>query len=154
MNRCATNLLWIGCCIALATGSALAEGGSIDGHWKWNRAQSTTPPDETRPDGVTLEISRADANHLRWSLSVLGSQGPESVEDFSVVADGEFHPVGRDTIGSFRLGEAALQATFKGPNDETDTRTCTVAVNTMTCKGVMVDGAGAITNYVDVYDRM
>jgi hypothetical protein len=152
MNR--LPLVSIGLCIALAAGSAWADGGSIDGRWTWNQAESTTPPGEPGPDDVTLEISRSDSTHLKWSITVVGAQGEESAEKYDAIANGEFQPVSRDTIAAFRLGESSLQATFKGPNGETDTRTCTVAADRMTCKGAVVDSEGEETDYVDVYDRM
>ena len=146
----------VGICIALAAGSAWAESSSLLGRWHWNGAQSTMPPGEPVPTDLTVEISRVDSTHVKWSLNVLAAQGRKNVEAFDTPANGEFYPVSSDTTAAFRLGEGSLQATFKGSSGETDTLTCTVAADRkkMTCKGTLIDGEGRATNYVDVYDRM
>ena len=146
----------VGICIALAAGSAWADSSSLLGRWHWNRAQSTMPPGEPVPNDLTVEISRVDSTHVKWSLTVLAAQGRKNVEAFDTPANGEFYPVSSDTTAAFRLGEGSLQATFKGPSGGTDTLTCTVAADRkkMTCKGMLIDGEGRATNYVDVYDRM
>ena len=146
----------VGICIALATGSAWAGSSSLLGRWHWNRTQSTMPSGEPVPNDLTVEISRVDNTHVKWSLNVLAAQGRKNVEAFDTPANGEFYPVSSDTTAAFRLRESALQATFKGAAGETDTLTCTVAADRkkMTCEGVLVDGNGQATNYVDVYDRM
>jgi hypothetical protein len=114
------------------------------------------PPGEPPPNDVTVEISRVDSTHVRWSLTVLAPQGQKSVETFDAVANGEFYPVSGDTTAAFRLGEGTLQATFKGPSGETDSLTCAVAADRkkMTCKGVLIDDQGKTANYIDVFDRM
>jgi hypothetical protein len=146
----------VGFCIALVASSAWADSSPFVGRWHWNRAQSVMPAGEPAPNDVTVEISRVDSTHVRWSLTVLAAQGEKSVETFDAVANGEFYAVSSDTTAAFRLGEGTLQATFKGPTGETDTLTCTVAANQtkMTCKGVLIDGAGRTANYIDVFDRM
>jgi hypothetical protein len=145
-----------GLCIALAAGSAWADSSSLVGRWHWNRAQSEMPPGEPVPDDLTVEISRVDSTHVKWSLTVLVAQGRKHVETFDTPANGEFYPVSSDTTAAFRLGDDFLQATFKGPSQETDTLTCTVATDRkkMTCKGTLIEGDGRATSYVDVYDRM
>ena len=146
----------VGICIALAAGSAWADSSSLLGRWHWNRAQSTMPPGEPVPNDLTVEISRVDSTHVKWSLTVLVAQGRKNVEAFDTPANGEFYPVSSDTTAAFRLGDGSLQATFKGSSGGTDTLTCTVAADRkkMTCKGMLIDGEGRATNYVDVYDRM
>ena len=146
----------VGVYIALAATSAWADSSSLVGRWHWNRVQSQMPPGEPVPNDLTVEISRVDSTHVKWSLTVLASQGRKSVEAFDTPANGEFYPVSSDTTAAFRLGEGSLQATFKGQTGETDTLTCTVAADRkkMTCKGTLIDGEGRATDYVDVYDRM
>jgi hypothetical protein len=108
------------------------------------------------PSDVTAEISRADSTHLKWSLTVLASQGQPNVETFDAPANGEFYPVSGDTNAAFRLTARTLQATFKGPTGQTDALACSLAADQkkMTCKGVLSGGDGRTTTYVDVYDRM
>jgi hypothetical protein len=146
----------LGLCIVLAVSSAWADSSSLIGRWHWNRAQSTMPTGEPVPNDLTVEISRVDSTHVKWSLTVLAEQGRKNVEAFDTPANGEFYPVSSDTTAAFRLGESSLAATFKGPAGETDTLTCAVAADRkkMTCRGVLIDGEGRATNYIDVYDRM
>ena len=156
MNRRRIGKVIVGLCVAMAASSAWADSGAFVGRWHWNRAQSTPPPGEPVPNDVTVEISRADGAHVKWSLTVLSSQGQPNVETFDLVANGEFYPISVDTTAAFRLNENTLQATFKGPAGQTDDLTCTVEADQkkMTCKGVLSDGASRVTNYVDVFDRM
>jgi hypothetical protein len=156
MNRRDIANVVAGLCVALAAGPAWADSSSLVGRWHWNRAQSTMPPGEPVPNDLMVEISRVDSTHVKWSLTVAAAQGRRNVEAFDTPANGEFYPVSSDTTAAFRLGESALQATFKGPTGETDSLTCTVATDRkkMTCKGVLIDGDGRAANYVDVYDRM
>ena len=146
----------VGICIALAAGSAWAESSSLLGRWHWNGAQSTMPPGEPVPTDLTVEISRVDSTHVKWSLNVLAAQGRKNVEAFDTPANGEFYPVSSDTTAAFRLAGSTLQGTFKGRAGQTDDLTCTVAVDQkkMTCSGVMSDGKGHTTKYADVYDKM
>ena len=146
----------VGICVMLAAGSALADSSSLVGRWHWNRAQSTMPPGEPVPTDLTVDITRVDSTHVKWTLTVLAEQGRKNVEAFDTPANGEFYPVSSDTTAAFHLGESSLQATFKGPSGETDSLTCTVATDRkqMTCKGTLVDGQGRTTSYADVYDRM
>jgi hypothetical protein len=148
---------WVmGLCLVLGVGSALADSNSFVGRWHWNRTQSSPPPGEPVPNDVIAEISRADSMHVRWSLTVIAAQGQNSVETFDAVANGEFYPINSDTTAAFRLNGNLLQSTFKGPSGQTDTLTCTLSADQrkMTCTGVLSDGSGRTTNYVDVYDRM
>src|SRR5258708_33924660 len=73
----------VGICIALATGSAWAENSSLLGRWHWNRTQSTMPSGEPVPNDLTIEISRVDSTHVKWSLNVLAAQGRKNVEAFN-----------------------------------------------------------------------
>jgi hypothetical protein len=145
-----------GLCVALAAGSAWADGSAFVGRWHWNRTQSTVPPGESVPNDVVAEISRVDSTHVRWSLTVLAAQGQTSVETFDTAANGEFYPISSDTMAAFRLIGSTLQATFKGPTGQTDSLTCTLAPDRrrMTCRGALSSGDGRMTDYVDVYDRM
>jgi hypothetical protein len=108
------------------------------------------------PNDVIVEISRVDSTHVKWSLTVVAAGGRKNVEAFDSPANGEFYPVSSDTTAAFRLGESSLQATFKGMNGETDSLTCSVAIdrNKMTCKGTLIDRSGQTIGYVDVYDRL
>jgi hypothetical protein len=148
--------LVIGLCIALAASSAWADSSSFVGRWHWNRAQSKLPPGEPVPKDITVDISRADSIHVKWSLNVLAAQGQSTVETFDAVANGEFYPISSDTTAAFRLTGNTLEVTFKGPTGQTDTLTCSLAANQkkMTCAGVLSDGTGHATNYIDVFDRM
>ena len=103
----------IALCIVLTAGSAWADSSSFVGRWHWNRAQSTVPAGEPVPNDITAEISRVDSGHMKWSLTVLASQGQTSVETFDAAADGEFYPISSDTTAAFRLIGDTLQATFK-----------------------------------------
>jgi hypothetical protein len=156
MSGLRTATLVIGLCTALAAGSAWAGSNSFVGRWHWNRTQSSVPPGEPLPNDVTAEILRVDRTHVKWSLTVISSQGQTSVETFDAVANGEFYPINNDTTAAFSLIGNALQATFKGPTGQMDSLACTVAADqrTMTCKGLLSRGDGRTTNYVDVYDRM
>src|SRR5208282_2515014 len=109
------------------------------------------PPGEPVPNDVTVEISRADSTHLKWSLTALASQGQPNVETFDTPANGEFYPISSDTTAAFRLTGSTLQARFKGPTGQTDDLACTLAADQkkMTCTGVLSDGKGHATNYVD-----
>jgi len=146
----------IALCLPLAAGSAWADSSSLIGRWHWNRAQSTVPAGEPVPNDLTVDITRVDSTHVKWSLTVFAEQGRKNVEAFDTPANGEFYPVNSDTTAAFRLGEGSLQATFKGPSGETDELTCTVAADRkqMTCKGTLIDDQGRTSRYVDVYDRM
>jgi hypothetical protein len=143
-------------CIVLAAGSAWAESSGFVGRWHLNRAQSLLPPGEPVPTDIIAEILRADSKHLRWSLTVIGAQGENSVETFDAVANGEFYPINSDTTAAFHLNGNLLQSTFKGPSGETDTLTCALSADQskMTCRGALSDEGGRTTNYVDIYDRM
>jgi hypothetical protein len=145
----------IGLCASLAADSAAAETSPFIGQWHWNPAQSTMPPGETAPKDLTTELSRVDG-HLTWSVTVVTPQGRPYVETFDVPANGEFYPVDSDITASLRVTGDALHATFKGSAGQSDAFTCTLTADhkTMTCNGVLDEGNGRTTSYVDVYDRV
>jgi hypothetical protein len=122
----------------------------------WSREKSVPPPGEPVPREVTAEITRMDGKHVTWSLTVLSEQGERSAETFEAVTDGEFYPINVDTTAAFKLLGNALQATFKSPAGEIDTLTCSLSTDkkSMTCNGVLSNGDGRATQYVDVFDRM
>ncbi len=146
----------VGLGVVLAAGSAWADSSAFVGRWHLNRTQSILPPGEPVPSDVIAEISRADSTHVKWSLTVVAAQGQTSVETFDTVANGEFYPINSDTTAALSLNGNRLQSTFKGPNGQTDTLTCTLSADQrkMTCRGALNDGDGRTTSYVDVYDRM
>lgn len=131
------------------------------GRWHWNRAQSAMPPDDPMPGDVTVEISRADSAHLKWSLTGRSSPGGPNVETpnvqaFDAPANGDFYPVSDDITAAFRVTGSTLRATFQGPSGLMDAQTCTLAANQkeMICQGALSDREGPETDYVDVYARM
>jgi hypothetical protein len=156
MNRLRGLRIFTGVCVWLAVVPALAQTSSVVGRWHWNRSQSTVPPGEPVPNDLTVEISRADATHLKWSLTTVPAQGQPNEEAFDAPANGEFYPVSADTTAAFRLSGGKLEATFKGPSGESDAQTCTVSADNkkLTCEGVLGEPGGKTTRYVDVYDRM
>jgi hypothetical protein len=156
MNRLQVTKGIIGLCVVMAANCAWADSNPFVARWHWNGTQSTRPAGDPAPNDLTLDISRADGTHMKWSLTVAASPGQSSVETFDAPANGEFYPISSDTTAAFRLTGSTLQATFKGPTGETDALTCVLGTDqkTMTCKGVLSDGAGPTTNYVDVFDRM
>lgn len=139
----------------LAPSPAHAQSSPFAGRWHWNKAQSTLPPGEPAPADLIMEIARADAAHVQWSITVKGQEGASNVESFDAPANGESYPVGTDTAASFRLSGNALQATFTGPGAATDTLSCTLASNgsKMTCDGQLKQEDGKTIHYVDVFDR-
>lgn len=148
----------IGFCATLlvAAGAAAAdEPNPFIGRWHWDRARSKLPASEILPADMVAEFSRVDALHVRWRITVTSAQGQQSVEAFDTPANGEFYPVNADTMVAVRLGRAALQATFRGPQGQTDTLACTVSSDRriMTCDGKMTRADGQSQSYVDVYER-
>jgi len=145
----------IALCLALAPGSAWADGSPFLGTWNWNRQQSRLPSGESVPSAMTAEFSRVDALHVKWSLTVTDAAGRRSIEAFDTPANGEFYPISNDTTASVRLAEETIVATFKGPQGETDALTCTLSKDKrrMTCNGVLTDVGGKTESYVDVFDR-
>jgi hypothetical protein len=143
--------------LVLLSAGAFAQGDTnpFIGRWHWNRAQSKLPPGETLPADMVAEFSRVDAQHVRWRITITNTKGEQSVESFDTPANGEFYPVNADTMVAFRLGPSSLQATFKGPQGQTDDLACTVSTDrqTMTCKGRMTKADGQAQSYVDVYER-
>jgi len=156
MNRNRTAALIMGVCLALATPAAWAESSSFVGRWHWNRARSTLPPGEPSPNDLVSDISQAEADAVRWTVTIVTPDDQRHVVTFEAGADGEFQPISSDTTASARLTGDTLQATFNGPTGLSDTQTCTVSANRqqMTCRGVVSDQKGHTVNYVDVYDRM
>jgi hypothetical protein len=143
-------------CVVLAAGAAWANPGSFEGRWRWNPAQSITPPGEPLPNDLTAEFSRADTSRLTWTVTIVTPQGRRHAETFDVVPDGELRPISPDATAAFRLTGNVLQATFNGPIGETDAVTCTLSADqkVMTCEGVLNGENGGAVNYVDVYDRV
>jgi hypothetical protein len=141
--------------VALAAGAAWAESSPFVGRWHWNRAQSTLPPGEPSPNDLVSEISRADGS-VTWSVTIVTPDDQPHVVTFDAAANGELHRVSSDTTASVRLSADALQVMFQGPAGRSDAQMCTVSADhrTMTCKGVLTDGADHTASYVDAYDRM
>jgi hypothetical protein len=156
MNRLRGITMVIALCAALLASAAWAESSLFVGRWRLNRAQSTLPPGEPVPKDLICDIARADNSHVKWSLTVLTTEGEPHVETFDTVANGEFYPISSGTTASFRLTGDALQATFKGPNGQSDAQTCSISADhkQMICRGVLAEGDGRTVSYVDVYDRM
>jgi hypothetical protein len=156
MNRLRGITILMGLCAALVAGSAWTESSLFVGRWRLNRAQSMLPPGGPVPKDLVCDIARADNSHVKWSVTVLTTEGRPHVETFDTVANGEFYPISRGTTASFRLAGDTLQATFKGPSGQSDAQTCTLSADRkqMTCRGVLTEGDGRTVNYVDVYDRM
>jgi hypothetical protein len=92
---------------------------------------------------------------VKWSLTVLTTEGRPHVETFDTAANGEFYPISSETTASVRLTGDTLQATFKGPSGQSDAQTCTLSADhtQMICRGVLTEGDGRTVTYVDVYDR-
>jgi hypothetical protein len=155
VNRAAVTTAFIGLCAMIFAHGASAQSSPFVGRWQWNQAESAVPPGEPAPKEVTAEISRMDGTHVNWSLTVLADDGEKSIESFEALTNGEFHPVNSDTTAAFTLLGNALQATFKGPMGQTDTLTCSLSMDhrKMTCNGMIDNGDGRKTSYVDVYDR-
>jgi len=156
MNRLWGTTVIVGLCAALTGSSACAESSPFVGRWHWNRAQSTLPPGEAAPNDLTNEISRADGNYVKWSVTIVTSDGQPHVVTFDAAANGEFYRISSDTTASVRLTGDTLQATFKGLTGQSDEQTCTVSADQrqLTCRGVLTDGNGHTANYVDIYDRV
>jgi hypothetical protein len=156
MNRLRGITMVMGLCAALVASSAWAESSLFVGRWRLNVAQSMLPPAEPVPKDLICDIARADDSHVKWSVTVLTTEGRPHVETFDTVANGEFYPISSETTASFRLTGNTLQATFKDPTSQSDVQTCTLSADQkqMTCRGVLTEGDGRTVNYVDVYDRM
>jgi len=147
--------LVMGVCAALTAGAAQAEDSPFVGRWHWNRAQSTLPPGETARKDVVSEISSADGQSISWSVTIVTPDDVRHVVEFQADPAGAAQH-GASTTASARMADETLQATFTGAAGRSDTRSCTVSADRtrMTCKGVVSDGQGHSTSYVDVYDRM
>jgi hypothetical protein len=156
MNRRRGINVVMGLCAVLAASCAWADSSPFVGRWHLNRAQSTLPAGEPVPQDLICEISRVDSSLVKWSLTILTTEGRPHVETFEAAASGEFSPVSSETTASLRLTGDTLQATFKGPTGQSDAQTCTLSADhkQMTCRGVLTEGDGRTVNYVDVYDRM
>jgi hypothetical protein len=85
------------------------------------------PPGEPVPNDLTTEFSRADSDHLSWSV----------------------------TIVTHRAGDTSRHS-MSCPTGQSDVVTCTLSADqkVMTCSGVLNEGNGRTANYVDVYDRI
>ena len=159
MKRLVVATVGVGLCgwLGLAAGAPAlaAETNPFVGRWHWDRAQSRLPPGEALPADMWAEFSRVDALHVRWRITITGPQGQKSVESFDTPANGEFYPVNADTMVAVRLGRSTMQATFRGPQGQTDALACTVSADrqTMTCDGKMTRTDGQSQSYVDVYRR-
>ena len=156
MNRIRSTAVIMGVSLALAASAAWAESSPFVGRWHWNRAESTLPPDEPFPNDLVNEISQADDSAVRWSVTIVTSDGQRHVVTFEATAGGESQRISSDTTASARLTGDTLQATFNGPAARLDAQTCTVSANRqqMTCRGVLTDEKSLTVNYVDIYDRM
>jgi hypothetical protein len=154
-NRLRGAAVIVGVCAALTAGSAWADSSPFVGRWHWNPTQSTLPPGEPAPSDLTSEISRADSEHLTWTVTIVTPDGRPDVVTFDPPADGQSYSIG-NTIASARVTGDTLQATFREPDGQVDTQTCTVAADQkqMTCQGVLTEGNGQTVTYVDVYDRL
>jgi len=89
MSRIHGTTVIMGLCVALAAGAAWAESGPFVGRWHWNRAESTLPPDEPFPNDLVNEISQADDSAVRWSVTIVTSDGQRHVVTFEATAGGE-----------------------------------------------------------------
>jgi hypothetical protein len=156
MNRLRGTAVILGLCGALIASSGWAGSSPFVGRWHWNLAQSTLPPGEPAPNDLTSEISRADGDYVTWSVTIVTPDGQSHVVPFDAATNGESYRISSDTTASARLTGDTLEATFKGPNGQSDVQTCTVSADQqqMTCRGVLTDGDGRTVSYVDVYDRM
>jgi hypothetical protein len=146
----------VGLCVALAATTAWAESSPFVGRWHWNSAQSKLPPGEPAPKDLVSDISRADADSVTWSVTIITPDDQSHVVTLEAGANAEAQRISPDTTATARLAGDTLHATFTGPTGRSDAQTCTVSADrkTMTCKGVVTDGAGHQASYVDVYDRM
>jgi len=157
MRRFGSIGLAIGLCVGLAAEPASADGNSFVGRWHLSPAQSSMPAGKTLPEDVTLDVSRADATDVAWSLTVRRSAGSgQHVEAFNAPPDGQFRSMSSDTTAALRLSSGALEITFRDPVGNSDVMSCTVAADDqrMTCKGMMSGGHIPAMNYVDVFDRI
>lgn len=158
MKRCDINQT-IGICgliaFLAAASFAWAEDNPFTGRWHWNRELSKLPSSESVPGDTTLDISRVDSAHVRWSITIANAQGHTATESFDTPANGEFYPISSDTTASFRLTGATLEAIFKGPSGEADALSCALSADRkkMTCNGTLTGEDGKTEAYVDVYDR-
>src|SRR5207245_10141919 len=113
-------------CAALAISPAWADGSPFVGRWHLNLAQSTLPPGGPVPNDLSSEISRADASQVKWSVTVLTTDGRALVETFNAVGEGEVHFISGDPTAYFRLTGYILQSTFMVPTGQSDVKTCRV----------------------------
>jgi hypothetical protein len=136
-------------------GAANADDSPFVGRWHWNRSLSTLPPGEPVPADLITEIGRADATHVRWSVTVTNAQGLPAMRSFDIPGNGEFYPISGDTAAAVRLADGALEAIFNGPDNESDRLSCRLSLQgrRMTCTGQVSSGASQPVPYVDVYDR-
>jgi hypothetical protein len=136
-------------------GAANADDNLFVGRWHWNRALSTLPPGEPVPADLITDIARADTTHVRWSVTVTNAQGLPAMRSFDIPGNGEFYPIGGNTAAAVGLVDGALEATFNGPDNESDHLSCRLSMQgkRMTCSGQVSSGGSQPDPYVDVYDR-
>jgi hypothetical protein len=151
--------IWRGLGVVLALWPVLAwaagQGSPFLGVWHWNKADSKTPPGEPPPAAMDLVFERADALHVRWTVTLTDATGRKTADTYDVPANGEFYPIDADTSAVFTLGSDSLKAVFRGPGGETDTMTCRLANAgaRLVCTGEIASPDGNKADYVDVYDR-
>ncbi len=140
---------------AVLPSAAHAQASAFVGQWHLNLALSKQPPGETPPRDIVTDIARADAMHVRWTLTVTDGQGQMDKSTFDLPANGEFYPISADTTASVQLTATTLQATFLDSTGQTDKLTCTLTPDgrRMTCNGMISQGTGGMAGYVDVFDR-
>ena len=141
--------------MALLPAAAQVPDSPFVGHWTLNTGLSKQPPGETPAKAVVTDIARADAMHVRWTVTVTDAQGKTDKDSFDVPANGEFYPIAADTTASVQLNATSLQATFLDSTGQTDKLTCTLSPDArrMTCDGQISQASGAMAPYVDVFDR-
>ena len=148
---------------ALAAASALlpgqaraqADAGGFVGRWQLDVAQSRPAPGEAAPAGLTTQIERMDAAHVRWTTTTTNAQGQKDVETFDNPGNGEFYSLNGYTMVAHRLSPDSVQSIFRDDDGQTDTLTCTLGGNgrRMTCNGAIAHQDGSAARYTDVFDR-
>ena len=147
--------LVLGVVSAMVSQPAFAQASPFVGTWQLNRAQSQLAPGEPPSQTLVASIQRADAAHVRWTTTTRNGADQATVESFDVPGNGEFYPISEDTTAAVTVSDQTLKATFKGPNGEVDTLSCTMASGgrRMSCAGSVAEEDGRTSPYVDVFDR-